>query len=75
VGLNVSLALVQLVINAMILVGTYLAHGNSRFSGYAYYVMLLAPLIILLIFGDQLQRMLFCGIVALESTIASLCKA
>jgi hypothetical protein len=72
VGLNVSLALVQLVINSMVLVVTHLAAGseNGRFNTYTYYFILFTPLFILLLFGDYLQRLLFYAIAAIEASIA-----
>ncbi len=72
VGLNISLSLVQLVINAMVLLAMRLAEGNSRFNDYIYYFILLAPLIILLLAGDYLHHILLYGIVSIESCIVTL---
>jgi hypothetical protein len=67
--LNVALVLVQGIINAVLLFAYFYTDNTVNMSPYVYYAMFLAPLVLLLLFGNELQILIVHAIVALQKMI------
>jgi len=70
VGLNISLALIMLVFNAVLLIAFFVAHTKVQSFSYMQYVILFAPLIILLLFGNEIRQLIVHGVWALHKLIS-----
>ncbi len=70
-SLNIFLVLVQVVINAIVLIAMYVSDGTSQATSYLYYFVLFAPLIILLLFGAELQYFLIKGVTFIQRSISA----
>lgn len=71
VSLNVFLVLVQFAINAVILIALYVSDNSVTMNAYLHYFILLAPLVILLLFGQELHYLLLHGISSVERYITA----
>lgn len=61
INLNVFLAAIALVINAVMLIGLIIAERNIQFPPYFFYFIILAPILMLMLFGEDLRHcMIYC---------------
>jgi hypothetical protein len=67
INLNIFLAAISLVINAVMLIGLIIAERNVQFPPYFFYFIILAPIIVLFLFGESIR---YC-MLAIISTVGS----
>jgi len=70
IGLSCFLAMIELVINGVMLTITYLSEKQVYEPRYLWYALLIAPLVILLLVGQPLQELLMKGILTIADFIA-----
>jgi hypothetical protein len=70
VGLNISLALIMFVFNAVILIALFVLHNKMQEFSYTYYFILFAPLLILVLFGNEIRQLIVHGVWALQTLIS-----
>lgn len=74
IHLNVFLAAIGLVLNAVMLTALYIAERNLQIPSYFYYFILLAPIVVLIIFGEEIRLLMMTSISALGDFMASLLR-
>ncbi|HSW74226.1 MAG TPA: hypothetical protein VLG71_03645, partial [Candidatus Limnocylindria bacterium] len=72
VRLSIYLILIESAINAVILIALYFTEDAVHTTPYIYYVTVFAPLIILLLFGNQLYSWVAGAIWFIQQTVAPL---
>jgi hypothetical protein len=70
VGLNISLALIKGIIDAVMLIGFLIADSNITMSSYMYYVILFAPVVLVILLGNELRQLIIYGALALQSLLS-----
>jgi Zn-dependent protease len=68
----IFLATIELVINAVTLVTLFIVDKYEDLAQYAFYAVLIVPILIFLIYGQEITNILIHGIVCLASCIAQL---
>lgn len=70
--LNIFLAVIELVVN-IILIGTvFFSEKYSHYQQYTYYILLIVPIVVLLLFGGYLGQLLMYGVLYLGNVLARL---
>lgn len=72
INLNVILAAIALIINLVMVVGILIAERNVQFPPYFFYFVILAPIIMLVIFGEDIRQCMFYCIFCLGKLFAKL---
>ncbi|MFI5332750.1 MAG: hypothetical protein ACHQVS_01470 [Candidatus Babeliales bacterium] len=75
INLNIFLAAISLVINAVMLIGLVIAERNVQFPPYFFYFIILAPIVVLLLFGESIRYLMLAIISTIGNWIAHLLGA
>lgn len=75
INLNIFLAAISLVINAVMLIGLAIAERNVQFPPYFFYFIILAPIVLLFIFGESIRYCMLTLIAMVGSWLARLLGA
>lgn len=75
INLNIFLAAISLVINAVMLIGLGIAERNLQFPPYFFYFIILAPIVVLLLFGESIRYFMLAIISTIGSWLAHLLGA
>lgn len=70
--LNVSLVVVQCAINLVILFAFYAVEDNWQLSTHMYFIVFLAPVVIIFLFGSQLHQLILYSVLTLGTTLANI---
>lgn len=70
ISLNVFLAVIAIVINTMMIITWYIAEKNIEFPPLFFYFFIFAPMLVLLLFGENLRTCVFGLIVLLGNLFA-----
>ena len=75
INLNIFLAAISLVINAVMLIGLVIAERNLQFPPYFFYFIILAPIVVLLLFGESIRYLMLAIISTIGNWLAHLLGA